>query len=1327
MSDYNLNGLNNRDFEHLTQALSLEAISQGVTPYGDGPDGGREATFKGKMQYPSEIDAWDGYLVIQSKFRTRPSSEPGDDIKWILNQLEKDLLKFEDTSRNLEKPDYYILVTNVILTPVQEVGGKDKVFELFKKHQPIIGYRGYDVWDFDKVCRLLDRFSSVRNSYAGFISSGDVLSEMMNILKNQQSDFSRIISLFLQHEMLSDQFVKLEQAGHNPDHKTLLAQVFVDLPVSEHFIDDSLKDEDEIDQLSKGIVDEIIKAGSQRLKRSLSPGKVLNVHGVNIGQPLDEGRFVIVGGPGQGKSTISQFICQLYRAAILKDQPSYVLSSESASTLGSFIQQCEMDNLELPVVRRFPFRVVLDQFATELANGKVNSLLGYIWSRIARRIDTRCSIEDLRGWLENYPWLIVLDGLDEVPASSNRKQVLEMVTDFWAEVSSLDADVLVVSTTRPQGYNEEFSPKFYHHRYLVPLTQTRALDYAERLSEAQYGTDPDRKERVLMRLKMACEQETTRRLMRSPLQVTIMATLVDKIGQPPQERWRLFQQYYEVIYQRETERDIQTSRILQQRKADVNVIHHRVGLLLQKESEEAGRTESRLAADRFHNLVYSRIEEEGHEGQQLKERAKEITDAALHRLVFLVGLQDDRIGFEIRSLQEFMAAEALMDGKDEQVKIRLETIAPISHWRNVFLFAAGKCFADRQFLRDMIVTICEQLNDSVTDRLAGVTLSGSRLALDILIDGVAREQPKYSRSLVRIALKLIDIQDLHACRTLGSVYEPSFEEVYRRALTQKLDQKSFAHKLGAWAVLFVLIEQQVEWAIKLADSNWPEEISLQEEILRKNVTYHSNDWIIQRLIKIIPQISPLQFLHTPLEGNLKYLKEDDIPKWFKSLVKFFSQYSFGEVQRDFVSITFNKSIPKLKLEFKSIFSPNLNVEDIPFVNQQWTPYVSFSRFAESPSAKTLAEELRWLSSIWESTSTLNDFNPTFHFNMECAWPLAACLKSSNSPRELVEFAENAEKGYLGCLEDWRAAEERWKSKGVTEDDIFYSTKGKMAFDKSIANIGFPFMCSELIIRRVDFLDSLFISLWDIYKNLKAGSTKKAVAKFLLNLLGSFEMGEAKVNFSLNPTELKELINDAIAVDSFFRFPSAIKFPDNLDHGWMEFLNWLGNVKEIHIFSYAVKEPLVDQLCIAFNEKRDFFGILHILSNTEGVGKKNLITEEALLDDPSWENDVRRDAFLVRIMQGNWDETDIPSLAKLFMDVLKNHDYFIYQAVYSLNKSNLLASKKEAFLLFLLDEFYQTDAIDITRVIETLDDIMNARTSLLNDKNHWLKLGLPVIE
>ena len=66
-----------------------------------------------------------------------------------------------------------------------------------------------------------------------------------------------------------------------------------------------------------------------------------------------------------------------------------------------------------------------------------------------------------------------------------------------------------------------------------------------------------------------------------------MATLVDQTGQPPRERWRLFHEYYEVIYKREMERDIPAANILRDHKSNIDGIHSRVGLILQTESETA--------------------------------------------------------------------------------------------------------------------------------------------------------------------------------------------------------------------------------------------------------------------------------------------------------------------------------------------------------------------------------------------------------------------------------------------------------------------------------------------------------------------------------------------------------------------------------------------------------------------------------------------------------------------------------------------------------------------------------------------------------------------
>ena len=479
--------------------------------------------------------------------------------------------KFNDRKRNLPKPDYYIFVTNVVLTPAQSTGSKDKLAALMNTYQSLLGIKGWDVWDFDKLCRFLDVYESIRHCYTAFITAGDVFAEMMNLIKDQHPSFWPVISKFIQREFYADQFVKLEQAGHLAEQKTSLSQVFVDLPVIDRPPAEFVRNEKELEEQSRTIVAEILDAGAQILKRSSFTNQRTIMEASDNGRP-EPGRFVLVGGPGQGKSTVGQFVCQLYRAAILDSQSKDQMMPEVRDALRNFTAQCEKDNILLPMARRFPIRIILENFSNELASGKVKSLRSYILNRINYRTDEECSSEDIKRWLSDYPWLIVLDGLDEVPATSNRKQVLEKIFDFWSDVATLDADVLVLATTRPQGYSNEFAPRYYSHRYLVPLSPTYALHYAKRLIEARFGNDVDRSDRILRRLQTACEQKTTNRLMSSPLQVTIMATLVDQIGQPPQERWRLFQQYYEVIYLRETEREIRASRILQQRKTDINVI-----------------------------------------------------------------------------------------------------------------------------------------------------------------------------------------------------------------------------------------------------------------------------------------------------------------------------------------------------------------------------------------------------------------------------------------------------------------------------------------------------------------------------------------------------------------------------------------------------------------------------------------------------------------------------------------------------------------------------------------------------------------------------------
>ena len=174
MADYDLHRLSPRDFEHLVQAVARHALGSGTITFGDGPDGGREATFDGKLDYPSTTSPWDGYCVVQAKFRARPRS-PKDDARWLAEALSQDLKKFVERSSELRQPEFYIIATNVVLSPVPETGGKDVVDRVFRRFSKLLPLGDWSIWDFDELCRFLDIYGDVRRAYRELITLGDVL------------------------------------------------------------------------------------------------------------------------------------------------------------------------------------------------------------------------------------------------------------------------------------------------------------------------------------------------------------------------------------------------------------------------------------------------------------------------------------------------------------------------------------------------------------------------------------------------------------------------------------------------------------------------------------------------------------------------------------------------------------------------------------------------------------------------------------------------------------------------------------------------------------------------------------------------------------------------------------------------------------------------------------------------------------------------------------------------------------------------------------------------------------------------------------------------
>ena len=1249
MPDYDLSRLNNRSFEQLVQALAVDILGPGLVIFGDGPDGGREATFDFRVPYPSEMDSWNGYCVVQAKFLQRPKNTY-DDGNWAVAELKSELEKYLEPNSARKMPEYYLFVTNVVLSPVQEIGTKDRAFKLLEEYKDRLSLKGFDIWDYDKMRVFLDNNADVRQANEAWITPGDVLASITRRLDLEANNFEDTIIGFLEKELLNDQFVNLEQAGHRNSDGIPLAQVFIDLETVNEVHGLRLAESLQSQPIfyndgpsgfpKKGFIREIVDLAAEHLDfHSLEIGNNAPTSATDSSQ-LSRGRFVLIGGPGQGKSTVGQFICQIFRASIVSRPTSRNFLPETSKALSLIQGHCENEGIDYNGVARFPFRVILSQFATALSavsSTNVSSVFSYLSYQIKRRTGEEVSVGDLKQWLSKYPAIVIFDGLDEVPSSSNRDQVLEAIQDFWVDVSRLNADVLVIATSRPQGYNNEFAPAFYQRRWLTPLTNQHALRFGERLVEVRYGTDVDRKDKVIERLKKAVDDDSTSRLMRSPLQVTIMTALVDQMGRPLSGRWNLFDSYYEVIYQREMEREIPASELLRRFRPDIDAIHSRVGLVLQIASEQKGKTDSWFSGQKFRSLVKARLEEEGHKGTALDGLIEQIAGAALERLVFLVGVEADQVGFEIRSLQEFMAAECLTDGNDEEVVLRLREIAPLATWRNVFLFAAGKIFSKKQYMRGTVSSFCSLLNDTKEDKIEGTYLAGTDLALSILEDGLAQNMPNFSTTFSRIALRALDVPSESWHLRLASVYHSDFEEAYVEEISRRLNDSREAHRLGGWCCLRNLIGTHAEWAQNLAEKFWPSEPEAQFNILVHGEARRGPTWDSRKIVELMPSIdiSHLRnILLFPIESSDENIELNEEQAAMIRVARggtrdngiqinlLGHRLRYSEIQ----SISYDESSWVLKLQ-------NL-VEGHP----SWSVYRAAGQFLSNPCNQTLAEQLRGVSSIYYPG--IQDEVSTFGRNIP--WPLLACLNACTDQDSLMMLADRAQCGELGDTDQWKAAELRWIESGVTADDIVSMSDDRLPFDHEIAIRGFPVTLPiwPYVLPGADRI-SLVGNLLDLHSSMDDSEARRFVAKTiavsLIHHAITENQREMTLPDNLSLRSLKSVYED---IPTFSSIPLTIllELISDMDEEVTDFLTSVNRAKG-RFLNYGLKQNIVEkklsQVLRIFTYASDK---THLLPLMEALARDGLLDGRSIGElsvDDFEDADHKVAAFILSVAQESW--------------------------------------------------------------------------------------------
>lgn len=875
---------------------------------------------------------------------------------------------------------------------------------------------------------------------------------------------------WLAKQLERESYARLEQAGHSVEERIPLAKVFVDLEVAAVPLSET-----EVSRAPTRLLLQHLCA-SRPDKDALSPGlqssSVLNDYDRSLRSEIGRDTrdqvlgVLLIGGPGQGKSTLGQLLCQLHRAWVLRPRTHGLIRPSTREAVAEFTSIDAQADLGRPETLRFPIRIPLADAAAWLASNHSSlgdddtpALLRWLAWR-AEHDKISLNPADLLHALRHVDWLLVLDGLDEVPASSNRDEILEAAR---ALLRALDAERgLLLATTRPQGYAGELNTlgalvRTYH---LAPLSTERAMGYARRLVAARFT--PDRRETVLARLKQAATAESTSRLMRTPLQVTILATLVDRIGRAPSARWTLYHEYYRVIYEREMERHLPCAQLLREYRAHIDRIHARVGLLLQVEAERSSGTGAALSLERFAEVVDAVLAEDEIDATRRARLITELGQAARERLVLIVEPIPGKLGFEVRSLQEFMAALALSQKKEAVVEKRIQQILKAGSFRGVLLFLASKAFTELSDLRDELVEACRWLNGDAEDSLAQAVKAGSVLALEILEEGSALKQDKYVRKLVEIAAELMELPPSPIHGRLARVCVADAEgrlvalPILQRMIDEQVRNTVPARRLGAWITLVALTNESAPDMHEIAERIWREaDPALRVEMLKAFIgsDVRVPTWLGDDVLR-----SPTDYTPEALEIFLYYPGIKRGKQIWPALQRLAHLYfSFDKFN---VRVIHQGQRSPLSLYMVG-FSPS-NAEwweplaELSNPPPTWRPWVAAARFLRDPSGTSLAAAIRIIAEAYSDPTNRH----TYHW---MPWPITACINSPvhseerRSVEELYRLSLKASAGAMGARSDWETAEKRWRdSKTVEFSELMWcEDPDAPPYEASVGRHGLP--------------------------------------------------------------------------------------------------------------------------------------------------------------------------------------------------------------------------------------------------------------------------------
>ena len=749
--DYPLENLGPERFQEFCQALLVKEYPNVQCFPVAQPDGGRDA-----ISYLAESQGGK-FIVFQVKYSRRPHAET-EPHKWLLAIMEDEKQKLKRLIPR--RASRFCLMTNIPGTAHLDSGAIDRLNASMTAELTV----PFTCWWRDDLNRRLDGAWALKWVYPELLTGPDFLRVITDIgLTESRERRVAAIRAFIAQQYQTDEQVRFKQVELQND----LLDLFVDVPVGFRDQDADLRQV----RLFHGIAStlsaptpdtdeqETVFVSANYEHRYVHRYEEIEAATLLLDATF-QARFphiVLEGAPGQGKSTIAQYVCQTHRIRLIGgEEVQRRLRPEHRDKAVRLPIKVDLRDFAAWLDRKDPFGA---QESGEPPVGWRKSLEAFLAALIsAQSGGTNFTTDDLLALFRISSVLCVFDGLDEVADIAKRHQVVDEITKGVQRIEVNAASLQTVVTSRPAAFANSpgMPPEKYPYLHLADLSPRLIDQYADRWLRAR-RVDIKESTEFKKTLRQKLDLPHLRDLARNPMQLAILLSLISTRGTSlPDKRTALYDNYIDLFFNREAEK----SSVVREHRELLIDIHRYLAWLLHSEAER-GNPRGSISQDRLQSVLRKYLASEGYDPTW----AHDLFAGMVERVVALVSRVEGTFEFEVQPLREYFAARFLYDtapysppgGEQRGTKPdRFDALARNFYWTNVTRFYAG-CFSKGE-----LPGLVERLQELASSEGFRLTTHPRMLAATLLADWVFTQNPRCVQAVVELILDGIGLRYLVA-------------------------------------------------------------------------------------------------------------------------------------------------------------------------------------------------------------------------------------------------------------------------------------------------------------------------------------------------------------------------------------------------------------------------------------------------------------------------------------------------------------------------------------------------------------------------------------